>query len=168
MTVALGSRNRPAPSCAASTPNPPAEGDIALTDTVQVRGPVGRIGPFESVGEDGHQLGVGVGHRVTSGAERVGAGRLPQCPVRPSSAPGNPRILRNTRRRARRRARPAPMPSAGRRSGGEFPGQADSPSVIPAKNRSFTSSAAVGNSLASRPRACRARGGRRRWRRRGW
>ena len=56
--------------------------------------------------------------------------------------------------RARRRARPGRTPTAGRRSGGAVPrASAASPSVIPAKNRNFTSSAATGNSFASRLKA---------------
>ena len=47
--------------------DPPAEGGIARTGAVQVGGPVGRVGPLEGFGEEGHQSGVGVGHGFTSG-----------------------------------------------------------------------------------------------------
>ncbi len=46
--------------------DPPAEGGVIPTGTVQVGGPRGRVGPFEGFGEDGHQAGVGVGHRFIS------------------------------------------------------------------------------------------------------
>src|SRR5262249_51299783 len=55
---------------------------VVLTSSVQVGSPRDRVSPFERLGEDGHQVGIVVGHRFTSES-----GFLTQCPVWTGTAP---------------------------------------------------------------------------------
>ncbi len=48
--------------------DPLAEGGVVAAGLIEVRGPLGRVGPFEGLGEEGHQSGVVVGHGFTSGS----------------------------------------------------------------------------------------------------
>ena len=121
--------------------DPMAEVCIVSTDTAQVIVASDRVCHFKCFAKDRHQLGVSVGHRITSGS-----GFSLPCPVRTRSAPGNSIIIilsypsvkalasqaraKLQCRSAVRRGKPRALPA--------------SPSVIPAKNRNFTISAATG------------------------
>ena len=131
--------------------DPLAEGRVAGAGLVQVRGSLLIRPAVQGSGEDGHQVPLSVVHGASSVIVYLTVPRLGQTLANFSENRLGRRVSRG---RGRRRARPERTPRTGRLSAGESPrAAAASWRLRPAKNLSFTSSAACGWDWASRSRA---------------